>query len=240
LLVLIDADTCAFAPAATTTEDDPSWVATSRANEMVERILEATGATEFELWLTGKGNFRFNVYPEYKANRIGAPRPYWEPAVKDFLVERWGARYSTGCEADDMVGARQCELNAISPSIIAHIDKDIDMIPGRHYNWEIKRNGSVVRPERLYEISELEAYYNFYYQMLIGDTVDNLKGVPGIGPKKAAGILQNCNSPQEMFEAVRDTYNNDEYMEMTGKCLWIWRKMNDIWAFPSDLSQDTS
>ena len=226
MLVLIDADTIAFAPAASCGEDDPLWVATSRAETMVDGILQGTGANAFELWLTGPGNFRFNYYPEYKANRIGTPRPKWEPDVRQFLIEKYGAKLSEGCEADDMVGALQTDN-----TIIAHIDKDINMIPGWHYDWGLMRKGIQVREPRKYFITPEEAIYNFYYQMLIGDTTDNLKGVVGIGPKKAKALLEG-KTEQEMFDAVRETYNNDEDMLMQGQCLWIWRKMNDVWRFP--------
>jgi hypothetical protein len=189
---------------------------------MVERILDACcdESREFDLWLTGKGNFRFNYYPEYKANRIGARRPEHEQAVKDFLVEEFGARYTEGCEADDQVGALQT-----TRTIIAHIDKDINMIPGWHYHWGLTRKGKVLVEPHKYYVSPEEADYNFYYQMLVGDTTDNIKGVVGCGPVKAKELLSGNAS--EMFEVVRDAYNNDEYMLMTGRCLWIWRKMND-------------
>jgi DNA polymerase-1 len=226
MLVLIDGDTCAFAPAASTADDDPLWVATSRAERMVDGILEGTDADSFELWLTGSGNFRFNYYPEYKANRIGAIRPKWEPEVRQFLIDKFGAKLSEGCEADDMVGALQTDS-----TIIAHIDKDINMIPGWHFHWGLTRQGKVIHEPHKYFITPDEAIYNFYYQMLVGDSTDNIKGVPGIGPKKAKAILEGL-SEQEMFEAVRDAYSNDDYMLMSGQCLWIWRKPGDIWRFP--------
>ena len=116
---LIDADTIAFACAASA-EEDPDWVAFGRANDMVETILRETGASEYELWLSGSDNFRYTIYPEYKANRLAAYRPKWEADVKSYLVDKWKANWSVGCEADDVVGYRQT-----SETIIAHLDKDI-------------------------------------------------------------------------------------------------------------------
>lgn len=230
--VLIDADTCAFAPAATTDESDPVWVATSRANAMVEGILEGTGATEFELWLSGPNNFRFNYYPEYKANRIGAARPYHERSVKDFLVNEWGAQWTDGCEADDIVACRQTD-----DTIIAHIDKDLDMIPGKHYNWELRRKGKTLREARQYSISEAQGLWNFYYQLLVGDPVDNLKGVKGVGPVKAKALLAGGTTPEEWLEIVRDAYSCDEDLNMQGACLWIWRELGDIWSIDTAISK---
>jgi len=207
------------------------WVATSRAGEMIERILADVNATEYEVWLSGPDNFRYKVYPEYKAKRIDAKRPKWEKEVKQYLVDHWQANYSQGCEADDMIGVRQmAEIGTIA----CHLDKDIDMIPGRHYNWELKRLGKVIRNAKEYVVSPQEAIRFFYRQMLTGDSVDNIKGVPGIGPKKAEGILGSTEaSEKEYFQMVREHYGSDEEMEMNGKCLWIWRRMNDIWSMPT-------
>ena len=102
------------------------------------------------------------------------------------------------------------------------------MIPGNHYNWELTRLGKVLRPETKYYISDTESYRRFYYQMLIGDTTDNIKGVVGIGKIKATELLSGIEDPNEMFNLVREAYGNDEEMEMNAKVLWIWRKENDI------------
>lgn len=221
--LIIDADTIAFGCAATA-EDSEDWVANSRANDFVENLIRLNEATSYELWLTGKGNFRYNVYPEYKANRLDAYRPKWEKSVKDFLVEQWQANWSEGCEADDMCGVR---LVATPGAVVAHLDKDINLIPGKHYNWELTRLGKVVREARHYFITDEEALRNFYTQLLTGDVTDNIKGVPGIGPKKAEKLLQYALTEEEMFNVCRDTYASIEEMEMNARCLWLWRKMND-------------
>lgn len=177
------------------------------------------------MWLTGKGNFRYAVYPEYKGNRRGAIRPKWELEVKDYLVSTWSANYSDGCEADDMLGVRQCELSVDDDnSVIVTIDKDLNMIPGGHYNF-VKKEKFYVTPE--------EGIRFFYYQLLVGDPTDNLKGCKGIGKVKAERLLSDGASEEEWFDIVRDAYSNDEEMTMNAQCLWIWRKMNDIWRMPN-------
>lgn len=77
---------------------------------MLEGILRDTGATTVEVWLTAGKNFRYSVYPEYKANRREAYRPKWEKEVKQYMVDVWNAHYTDGIEADDMLGIRQCQL----------------------------------------------------------------------------------------------------------------------------------
>jgi 5'-3' exonuclease len=220
MIALIDADIVTFRAAASSENEGEAWIPCSRANTIIETIMEQTGADEYEVWLSGKNNFRYSAYPEYKANRIGAYRPKWEMEVKDYLTSQWHAKWSDGCEADDMLGVRQCELK---DSVICTIDKDLNMIPGKHYNFVKGIH---------YDVTDAEAIRFFYYQMLIGDTTDGIKGVPGIGPKKAEKLLLECTTEQEYFERVRDQYSSDEEMELNGKCLWIWRKLNDIWKMP--------
>lgn len=219
MLALIDGDIITFRSAASAEKDD-EWIARARCDEMIDDILQAVGATHYEIWISGANNFRYTVYPEYKANRIGAYRPKWELHIKDHLVQNWQALVSDGCEADDMMGVRQCETEE---SIICTIDKDLWQIPGLKYNFVKKEMSNV---------TEAEGLRFFYYQMLVGDPTDNLKGVPGIGPKKATAALAGLESEAELFEKVRDYYNNDEYMEIMGKCLWIWRERNGTWKMP--------
>lgn len=214
--VCVDGDIVCFRAAFSAEDESEPYIACSRAGTMVDEILQATGATAFRLFLSGKDNFRYKVFPEYKANRLDAKRPKWEQEVKAYFDLDWNAEWSDGCEADDMLGIALTELG--DEGIIATIDKDLDMIPGKHYNFVKKE---------LYEITPDQAVYNFYYQLLVGDTADGIKGVPGIGPKKASRILAQCESEREMLEACREAYGSDEEMEMNARCLWIHRKKDD-------------
>lgn len=229
----------AFACAASAEEFDNPGIACSRASEMLDRILQDTGATSYELWLSGPRNFRYKVYPEYKANRLDSYRPKWEKETKQFLVDEWQANWTDGIEGDDILGIRHMEYynnfnfqyphwNEKRPSIICHIDKDINQIPGWHYNWELNRLGKTIREKRQYFVTPEEALYNFYYQLLVGDPTDNIKGVSGIGPKKAEAIL-GSTPKEQWYETVRDMFASEEELEMNAQCVFIWRKHNDHW-----------
>jgi DNA polymerase-1 len=193
---------------------------------MIENILHQSGSDEYELWLTGGQNFRYAVYPEYKANRSGSYRPKWEKETKQHMRDKWQANTTDGIEADDMLGIRAGELG--DKSILIHLDKDINQIPGLHYNWELTRKGTIVREWKKYYVTPEEGNYFFYYQLLIGDPTDNIKGVSGIGPKKAEALLGNYG-PHEWYEAIRDCYTSEEELYLNAQCLYIWRKHNDSW-----------
>lgn len=219
--LLIDADIVTFRGAFTAEDETDEWIANARSEGIIHDICQTLGSEDVELWLSGPSNFRYGVYPEYKANRITAKRPKFEHTVKKHLTDVWNAQWSDGCEADDMLGCRSMELQGRQePVVICTTDKDLDMIPGDHYNF--------VKREKYY-VSDEQAIRFFYYQCLIGDAADGVKGVPGIGPKKANNLLDPCTTEREMYEAVRDAFSCYEEFEMNAKVLWIWRKPNDIW-----------
>lgn len=188
---------------------------------MMQRILETTGAESHRTFLTGKGNFRYDVYSEYKANRIGKPQPIYRHDAEQYLIEYWGAEVTSGCEADDALGIAGCVGEV--PTTICSIDKDLMMIPGTHFNW---------RRNEFYEVSPVEGLHSFYRSMLVGDSVDNIVGVAGIGVKKSAKLINDLENEEDMFNVVRALYKDDTRLLMNGQLLWIWRKENDLWRFP--------
>lgn len=118
-------------------------------------------------------------------------------------------------------------------TIIATVDKDLDMIPGMHYSWPIVRKGAVVREGKIYEVSEVEGIRSFYRSLLVGDRTDNIFGVDGIGKVKAAKMIDNLETEEEMFERVAELYQGDmDRLLVNGKCLWIMREENKQWDFP--------
>lgn len=232
MIALIDADQVAFACAAAA-EKHPVEQACHNAEGMINNILQAVNATGHELWLSGGFNFRYSVYPEYKAGRKTAYRPKWEHETKQFLVDYFGAQRTDGIEADDMLGIRQHELcfgegTWINNSIICHMDKDLDQIEGEHYNWELRRLGEVIREPRRYSVTSEEADRFFYYQLIVGDSVDNIKGAVGSGKKAAKTLLDNL-PPSEWYSAVRDLFSCEEELDLNAQCVYIWRKRGDSW-----------
>lgn len=211
---LIDADIVAYRVACTLQEDDAEDFVYARAEDLVDQILVNTEATEYRLFLTGKNNFRYSIYPEYKAHRP-TEKPFWLEKCRQYLIATFNAEVIDGQEADDALGIAQTK-----DTIICSIDKDLLMIPGRHYNF--------VKDE-FQEVTNDSGMRHFYMQCLTGDRSDNIKGIEKIGPKKAEKILAGCVTEQELFNAVRDAYSNDEEFLMNGRVLWIRRKENEDW-----------
>lgn len=224
---LIDGDIVAYNSAASA-EGDPVEIALMRTDQFMRNILEATDADTYRVFLSGGNNFRYEIYPEYKAHRKAMPQPQWREACKEFLVREWNAEVTDGYEADDALG-----INQTDNTIICTIDKDLDMIPGKHYSWPILRNGAIVREGSLYEVSEIEGLRSFYRSLLVGDRSDNIICVDGIGKVKAAKAINHLETEEEMFDRVAELYQGDmDRMLVNGKCLWIMREEGKQWEFP--------
>lgn len=232
---LVDADTLCFAAASMAEEIDETQ-ARWNVDQGLASLLARLNSTDYKLYLTGENNFRYHVFPEYKANRAKQPRPKYLKLCKEHLVTEYGAIMSDGCEADDLCGIAQC--TAEHETMIVSIDKDLNMIPGWHYSPAISRNGVVTREEQTYLVSPTDARRFFYNQLLVGDATDGIKGAPGIGKVKAGKILADLETEKDLYEAVQSYFSCDEELVMNAQVLWIWRKPNDIWQ-PPVFAEDT-
>lgn len=230
MLALIDGDIVRYRTGFASNDVDEK-IALWRANETMEQILTAVGATEYRVYLSDskENNFRYKLFPGYKASREKYAKPKHHEALGNFLKQEWGAEVTSGQEADDALGIFQSCGNGYSDlgpeyeTIICSIDKDLLQVPGRHYNW--------VRNE-FTEQTYIEGLRSFYVQCLTGDRTDDVLGLQGIGPKKAAKALAGTSNEQEMFDVVRRMWGNDEALLLTGRLLWIRRKEEELWEFP--------
>jgi len=225
-------------------EDDPVEYCLHSVKLLLQSIVAKSGADSYKVFLTGSGNFRDEVAvtKPYKGNRDPLNKPVHYESIKEYMVKYWGAEVIEGYEADDAMGIVQYEdfeasefmaylsdrTNVYCDTIICSLDKDMNMIPGWHYNW---------RKDEKYWVDEYQAIRSFYKQLLTGDTVDNIQGIPKVGPKTADKILDECGTEEDMFWSVLCKYSGYydkplEVMEEMGKLLWIWRKENDVWQSP--------
>ncbi len=198
---------------------EPLEIAVARADKLIREILHDTEADKYKIFISGNNNFRYEINPMYKANRV-AEDPVHREALKDFLIQEWKATVSDGYEADDSLGINQTE-----DTIICSLDKDLLMIPGNHYSWQISGtsvNGKQwVREAKFTTVSELDGLRTFYKQMLIGDISDNVIGVRGIGEVKAGKLIDPMNTEEGMFAVVHQQYSNQDRFTMNADCLWI-------------------
>ena len=172
------------------------------------RILREERPRYFAFVQAGKGpTFRHEIFPLYKANRDATP----EDLVRQLdpihrMVRALGLRLevSQGCEADDCIASLAARFAAEHPVIIVSGDKDLKQCLGPNvYMWD-----PASKEEKLVSEADFTAESGVTpaqwpdVQALIGDTSDNIPGVPGIGPKTARQIFSICPS----LEDIRDHF----------------------------------
>ena len=222
--VLVDGDIVAYRCAASCLRQgvcvEPVEVAQLRVNVLVYRIIQETEATAYKVFIGGEDNFRYNIYPAYKDNRKETVKPPWLEACREQLVVEWQASIVNGMETDDMLGISQT-----AETVIASIDKDLLMIPGRHYNF--------VKQE-FYNVSFIDGIRHFWFQMIMGDRADNIPGYDGKMRNTVPKFLQprinellELEDEKDMEQHVKDMYaasGNEAQFEINKKLLWILRE----------------
>ena len=154
-----------------------------------------------EVYVKGDGtNFRDDISTlvDYKANRT-TEKPYYLEEIRQYMINTWNAIPVNGKEADDMIATRAFE--ASGPYVVCSPDKDLDQIPGLHWNYSKKVE---------YDVSEWEAQYFFWQQCLSGDSADHIKGCWRIGPGTAKKLLdewlKDDPSEADIWEMIVEEY----------------------------------
>lgn len=190
---IIDADSILFAICVDKKQDDYQIAhfgaqAERSLNDVIEefnnyflKILMDSGCIQYVAFLTA-GSHRYSFYPEYKANRKKLEKPRFLKELTAYAIETLGFCRVDGYEADDLVN--MCKEQLGDNTLIVHTDKDLDQIPGNHFNYK--------KPE-FYDISEDTAQLNLWTQVITGDSIDNIKGIPGKGSKFAEQLKDECS-----------------------------------------------
>lgn len=193
--------------------------------ELIDALLRNSGATDYRVYISHPVNYREQYYPEYKMNRDIGHKPFWYDEIKEYLFDKHPTMYSEeGEEADDALGRTQMAFhgNGIE-TVIVSIDKDLDMIPGLHYNFS-KNN----KAKGVYTVTDPEGLQAFYKQILTGDTSDNIPGMYATLGKKARAEylypIEGFTREEQMRNYVIDVFQGDvAYVNLMGKLLWIKR-----------------
>lgn len=199
----------------------------------VEKVVQQLEVPEALVFIKGDSNFRYLVDPEYKANRRRIMDPevqyridqLYEYAKEEFTQAHYG-------EADDYccIYAHQYMAEGKIP-VVVHIDKDLNMIPGWHFNPKKEKNG-------LYFTSAQDSFVFMAKQLLTGDAADNIPGIRGMGPVGASKGLQNKRLDQfsdrirELWQQAsvkKDGYPDwEDRMYKSFNCLLLRETMEEM------------
>lgn len=197
---LIDGDvlaySCGFAPGSEISVEN----ALQATKTKIESLLAAfPGRSYHKLYLTGKGNFRDKVATilPYKGNRDPSHKPVFYEDIRQYMLDVYDGDLVEGREADDALGEEQWKSG--KTTCLVGIDKDLDMIPGFHYNS---------KTHRVYYVNLQEANLNFLRQMLEGDRTDNIPGIRGIGKAKKFKHIPKGMHPNDACRVVAKFYHS--------------------------------
>ncbi len=150
--------------------------------------------------------FRDDIYSEYKAHRPPMPDDLREQVQPIHDIVR-GMGLPLLCEpaveADDVIGtlARQAS-EAGCPVIVSTGDKDMAQLVNERITLVNTMNGTVMDPQGVVDKFGIPPELIIDLLALMGDKVDNIPGVPGVGEKTALGLLQGLGSLDDIYASL--------------------------------------
>jgi 5'-3' exonuclease len=174
--------------------------------DLLERARPTHIAVAFDESLTT--SFRNAIYPEYKAHREPAPPELMRQfGLCKEVAAALGVKVLADVqyEADDLIGSALIALRMAGfRGVIVSADKDFGQLigdgdeqwdPQRNQRWDAHgvKTRLGVRPDQVAD-----------YLALTGDSVDNIPGVPGIGPKTAAILLHHYGTLDALLERAEE------------------------------------
>ena len=161
---------------------------------------------------SARKNFRNEIYNDYKANRSDAPDdliPQFDFIRKSVLAFNLPSIEQLNYEADDLIATYVEQINKIgAKATIVSSDKDLLQLYGKNIRIfdpmknkflgieDIKQKFGV-KPEKIIDV-----------QSLAGDTSDNVPGVPGIGVKTAADLINTYGTLEELLKNAHKIKQN--------------------------------
>jgi hypothetical protein len=211
--------------------DTSNWVRKSRkvygdlddakkvCDNFCKFIEKTVKAGKYIYYLSGDKNFRKDVASvvEYKHARKSNEKPVHLKAIRQHLINKYGARVTPDCECDDAIACalyQSYERCGVDTDVcLVSIDKDLFGVAGCTYQF-IKDEFKCT--------TELEANIWTGVQALMGDPTDSIPGLPdmpkeirkqydlgnyrGVGEKTARKYLEGCNSLQEIYTRILEAY----------------------------------
>ena len=197
----------------------------------------------------GKVNFRHESFVEYKAGRQKTPSELSEqfPVAKELISAFGIAQYEhSGYEADDIIGTltKLADSQNIETVVVSG-DKDMLQLASENVTIAVTRKGvsdvDLYTPEAIMEKYQLTPAQIIDLKGLMGDTSDNIPGVPGVGEKTAIKLLTQFPSVEEVLEHIdsqkgklkENLQNNADSARLSKQLATIFREV------PVEVTEDS-
>jgi len=215
---------------------------TRRLNKQSNKIRELRNEPKKEF----VDNFRYEVAKEkeYKGNRAST-KPFHFYNIASYAIANYDVHINEdGLEADDAMCIKQYSSvkQGVYDTVICSRDKDVRMCPGLHYSWECGKQAAL-GPIMVDELGFLERRPDkkiwgvgskfFYYQLLVGDSTDNIGGIHRRGPKFAFNLLKDATALREAYELVAEVYVKTwgdlwkKKLKEQAQLLWMIREVDE-------------
>jgi hypothetical protein len=183
-------------------------------NAIASQAVPESMIAEPILYLTGSTNFRFDIAKRTPYKQRAGNKPWHFKNITAYLKAKYDVRVSEGMEADDLMSIEQ--TSRPHETIICTRDKDLFGFSGWKYSWELgnqaQRGPMLVDSFGDIRISEDnkkltgEGEKFFYAQLIMGDPVDSIPGIPKAGPKTAFDSLCNISCREDAYNQVLGMY----------------------------------
>ena len=186
----------------------------------------------------GRDTFRRDIYPEYKSNREETPADL--KSQFPVLVEACNAFgvpmiEMVGYEADDIIATIATELaqNNYEVRIVAS-DKDLMQLVDNNIYLFDPIKSKIIKENEVREKYEVSPNQMVALQALMGDSTDNIPGIPGVGPKTAAKLLNKFHSLENIYNEIENVtppklkeklIQNREMVEVSEQLVTLYRKV---------------
>ena len=221
----------------------------------IEEIVKTLGGTTEPpiIFYTGQANFRKEraTTKVYKGNRKDKERPFHYENLKNYISTKYACLVNPATEADDMMAIWQTQWEECKPldhegeCIIVTVDKDLRQVNGWHYSPEghnfpsfgptfVTDDNSYINLKNPVNPGKglIGTGYKFFWsQVITGDSVDNIPGLPKAGPKFAYELLKDVDSEYACYEAVKGAYrdvllNADDCLREQVDLLYMVRELD--------------
>ena len=189
-------------------------------NMTIKGLCTKFNTNRYCIYLSGNTNFRKDLDPTYKANRIGVVKPVGLKDMIEYIKSAHPHVVSDGIEADD-----QLAMDAVADplAILVSADKDLLGVPAWVYHSHLKT-------PRLYHADVDQAYSFALFQAIHGDAVDGYKGLPNHGLVRTTEFMKRHAGTKfvHLFELMKeDLWNELRHQRHLAQMLWYatWNPM---------------
>jgi len=174
----------------------------NKLQEIQNNVEEYYNIVSTILFVGGKNNFRYKLYPLYKANRDNQIKNPLVPIIKQYIVEQMGAIESHGAEADDYL--IECLQEVKNNAVVSSIDKDIIYQSPNVPIYNYRRYNDILGEFKY--ISTKESRLVFASSILCGDSIDNIPKAKGIGKAYCSKNLHENMTDYQFIRAIFVAY----------------------------------